>query len=440
MFLDQKVSYLTIGALVAFFLAGQLFFNYEEKTAPKAEAAAAHNIFGFAWSENIGWVSFNSLNCDIDGNGFIDTNAMVLGCGGNNTTDQVFDYGVNLDASNNLSGYAWSSNIGWISFQLSDVASCPSGGICQPRLSGSNFFGWARALSYGGGWDGWIKLRKDPTDAGENYGVSLSGADFNGFAWGSDVVGWLSFNCSDTGTCGVGHDYKVYINIPPTVNPLPPILPDYCSAGGVPANIRLSWTATNQNAYELKAVRNDGAVCDSGKVVDGGITSLLWGSDINNISGCAGFIGFAVHTYAWTIEVWNSNNVSSGPQNGIGFDTPAHKYPFVDFSPPPPTSLLINTQIDFTDSSTCYGGSSCTIFAWDFCGGITDPSLQGQGNCANGNRTANGQTVSHNYDVGGVYYIVLGVTDSDGYFCVNPGNSKFLGAKKATWKEVIPAN
>jgi hypothetical protein len=39
------------------------------------------------------------------------------------------------------------------------------------------------------GWDGWISLN------GDNYGVSFSSVTqrFSGYAWGSDVVGWINF-------------------------------------------------------------------------------------------------------------------------------------------------------------------------------------------------------------------------------------------------------
>ncbi|MBI2030189.1 hypothetical protein HYT05_01060, partial [Candidatus Kaiserbacteria bacterium] len=48
--------------------------------------------------------------------------------------------------------------------------------------------GWFRALANGGGWDGWISL------SGAGYGPVLStSGTFSGYAWGSTVVGWLSF-------------------------------------------------------------------------------------------------------------------------------------------------------------------------------------------------------------------------------------------------------
>ena len=66
-----------------------------------------------------------------------------------------------------LSGYAWGSNIGWVSFNAADVTGCPTGVYgsdtqlngCTPSLNFSTgaVTGWARILSSiaaenGGGW------------------------------------------------------------------------------------------------------------------------------------------------------------------------------------------------------------------------------------------------------------------------------------------------
>ena len=57
--------------------------------------------------------------------------------------------------------------------------------------------GWLKALSGGsaqsGGWDGWIHLH------GTGYGVELQeDSTFSGYAWGSDVIGWLDFSYAQT--------------------------------------------------------------------------------------------------------------------------------------------------------------------------------------------------------------------------------------------------
>jgi len=141
-----------------------------------------------------------------------------IGCngtgGGSGAEVSDIDYGVNIDESNGvMSGYAWSENIGWVSFNGADAAGCGgcSGSNCQAKvnqtLNGSGEYevsGWAKVLANGGGWDGCISLR------GSNYGVSIDPAtgDFHGWAWSDMVLGWLSFNSVDSGAGG--GSYKVY--------------------------------------------------------------------------------------------------------------------------------------------------------------------------------------------------------------------------------------
>lgn len=145
--------------------------------AEHASAGTSDNVSGWAWSSNIGWIS---LNCT------------------NESTCATVNYGVNKNNDNTLTGYAWSSTVGWI--QFGGLSGFPSGSGTQAvnaNVNGTNLQGWARALSNGGGWDGWISL----SGAAPNYGVQLSGTAFSGWAWGGSVVGWISFSCSDSGTC-----------------------------------------------------------------------------------------------------------------------------------------------------------------------------------------------------------------------------------------------
>lgn len=96
-----------------------------------AKAGVGHNLAGYAWSDNIGWLSFNSTN-----NG------------------GAVDYGVAVDETNratngtgDFSGYAWSDNIGWITFNEADLAGCPEA-PCKAEIDWATgqVTGWARAL------------------------------------------------------------------------------------------------------------------------------------------------------------------------------------------------------------------------------------------------------------------------------------------------------
>lgn len=181
----------------------------------KVEAATSNNMYGYAWSSNIGWVKLNDCENPAD----------------DSTCTPASGYGVNVlaVAPGTISGYAWSSNLGWITF---NSAGCPTTAVpgcvagaradwAAPNSDGSvNIKGWARACSvYATGcsgaaasaaslgtWDGYIAL--DSANAGGtasgSWGWKIN-ADHTiaGYAWGSEVIGWLK-----------GITAKVYIGGP----------------------------------------------------------------------------------------------------------------------------------------------------------------------------------------------------------------------------------
>lgn len=163
----MKISFFKIVFALVFGI-----FSFSLLLASPVYAGTEHNMSGWAWSSNIGWISFNCTNISDDV------------CNSSN-------YGVNKNDNGTLVGYAWSSNIGWIQFGGLDTNSMPSGSgtkSIDAKVNDGKLEGWAKALSAdGNGWDGWISL------AGTNYSVTLSGTDFTSFAWGSDVVGWIDF-------------------------------------------------------------------------------------------------------------------------------------------------------------------------------------------------------------------------------------------------------
>ncbi|PJB98844.1 MAG: hypothetical protein CO078_00660 [Candidatus Nealsonbacteria bacterium CG_4_9_14_0_8_um_filter_36_17] len=153
-----------------------------------------HNVWGWAWSENIGWISFS---CE---------DTMPVGVEGP-------DYGVDIDRATGLfSGYAWSENIGWIRFNPPPDPTYSNNYPAIPYYSArvstttGEVSGWARACAgtanpdicatgtnpAAGGWDGWIKLR-GPNYYGVWIDTSVSPAEFRNWAWSDMVVGWLRF-------------------------------------------------------------------------------------------------------------------------------------------------------------------------------------------------------------------------------------------------------
>lgn len=171
----SKNKVFTILMLAGLVIVANALFSTLGDTSNVFASPGNQEVTGWLWSDNIGWIS---MNCSNSGT-----------CGTSN-------YKVLIDdVTGNFSGYGWSDNIGWVSFQSSDVAGCPSGS-CPANVdlvSTGQVTGWAKALSAGGGWDGWISLRRTASPA---YGVDmdLNTGAFSGWAWGSDVVGWVSFS------------------------------------------------------------------------------------------------------------------------------------------------------------------------------------------------------------------------------------------------------
>ena len=120
----------------------------------KTKAGLEHSGQGWLWggtgdgagnSTGLGWISMNNANPTAGG---------------------TVSYGVNIPSADGpLSGYAWSENVGWVSFNESDLSGCPNG-ACLARRTANNIDGWARIISIkdaaavgnSGGWQGWIKL------------------------------------------------------------------------------------------------------------------------------------------------------------------------------------------------------------------------------------------------------------------------------------------
>lgn len=192
----HRVRYILTAILLIIFFVLIYVINSKPVNLPKVGAAGGNAVSGYAWSENIGWISFS------------------------NTTDgSAKQYGVNIDPiTGNFSGYAWSDNIGWINFApLGFAPTIPDTDIANHhggKLEGNMITGWARACagttngdctgsSRIDGWDGWIKL--SGTSVLSTYGVLINPTtgNFSGYAWGSDVVGWINF--SPTGTINDVH-------------------------------------------------------------------------------------------------------------------------------------------------------------------------------------------------------------------------------------------
>ncbi|MCX6715772.1 MAG: hypothetical protein NT077_01990 [Candidatus Taylorbacteria bacterium] len=119
-------------------------------------------------------------------------------------------YAVSIDASGNWSGYAWSEHLGWISFNLADLDSCNGSSQGHLDKTTGQVTGWAYAMVYGSTAnpsDGCIELSgtnhtsPNPTGVGGITYIPSTGK-LVGWAWGGDInrqtgPGWIQFNYND---------------------------------------------------------------------------------------------------------------------------------------------------------------------------------------------------------------------------------------------------
>lgn len=169
-------------------------------TGGTGQGSSFSGIYGWAWSDNIGWVCFGTSYCP--------------------------SAGVYFDENESLVGYGWSDTIGWIQFGNLETETMPAGAGTQKKnaqINGNNVQGWIKAIAAtGNGWDGWISLN----GSGPSYGPTLTGGQgvvgpLAGFAWGSNVVGWLDFALTSAVAqhpIGVAFD-PAFVAIPTRVRP-----------------------------------------------------------------------------------------------------------------------------------------------------------------------------------------------------------------------------
>ena len=172
-------------------------------TTYTARAGAGQDVSGYAWSETGGWISFNATN-----------------------RGDAADYGVNVDPlTGNFSGYAWSDIAGWISFEPSDITASPSCGMPATLSTTTNkVSGWARVLSgkNNGLGGGCIRLTESGSPAYPGVTYNTGSGELEGYAWEPDQLGWISFNCTDSGSCGTSN-YAVHVAIAIPNPPAPTI-------------------------------------------------------------------------------------------------------------------------------------------------------------------------------------------------------------------------
>lgn len=179
-------------------------------------AACGQKMLGWAWADTFGWASLNSRNCDVDGDGnysYLDpifspfvppgicTPQYIDGA----PQSGVVNYFVQVNVDDEVKGWAWSDNVGWICFGETcqgSGGSTPASGwtttLVADGQGGLKVDGWAKVVSMDD--DGWFQL-SDPINSPPLHKTVVELSNFNaitspafkGFAW-NNILGWLGFD------------------------------------------------------------------------------------------------------------------------------------------------------------------------------------------------------------------------------------------------------
>jgi len=422
--------------VISFIVFGYFIFNFQKAEPVKAQTG--NNVNGWAWSETIGWISFNCTDREAaTGKTCLDANDPSF-----NPAINLVDYG-----SGSFEGYAWSETIGWIGYNPSALIGCPVGN-CTVHLNLDNMeiSGWARACSVfasgcsgalapneeRGGWDGWIKLRGTAQDSSP-FGVWVdrnpSPNEFRDWGWGNDIIGWVSFNCTDRGVC-FNSNYKVLINfnLPPWADNLNVSQDDYCFKPSPP--VYLNWTFSDpdpgdtQSAYQIEIDDNSSFTSPRGCPLssDTKVTSAGAGPGYSCVP-----IGLSFDTsYWWRVKVWDNLDNESEWSSADSFSAePRYPWPEFKCNGQDCSNVPVEKEkvITFTNlSNYC---DPCT-YVWDFGDGtppeITDDVFY--------------QPI-HSYPDTGEYIVTLGATDSLSNFCLREHTLK-VRMPLPKWKEISP--
>ncbi len=215
----------------------------------------------YAWSDITGWLDFYSANnvlvstSSVAGWANSSVGEVALDCSDTPAGDicaQSDFHVLNSTSTNELSGWGWNDNVGWISFNcLTFPGSC--------------------------------------TDSDYKVIVDPASGDFSGWAW-SDIAGWISFNCGDIEAGCVDSDYKVnttWRNVP-VVGTLESTIFDTQVTGGSAMNT-IMWQGSQPSGSSV-LFQIASANCDNGATDPPDcVTDTGWGG--SKTSGDGAYVG-----------------------------------------------------------------------------------------------------------------------------------------------------
>jgi len=362
------------------------------------EAEGSYNMEGYAWSSHIGWISFNCVN---------------------NDECAVSDYGVNIGVDNILTGYAWSAG-GWISFNASDLTGCPSG-ICNARLEDDKIVGWAKQINDNE--TGWIKLGPNVIES-TDYGAYTNGGFVLGWAW-SDSFGWLSFNCENNNECGTSNYAVRYGSDVEISNINANVM--YCAHDSLSTvndglAVHFSWdyaSEYSQKSYTVEIATNDTFTSAFSKTASTSSNSYVL--DLGGSSWNGEQLNWGT-TYYWRVQAQNQAGTMSSWSEGSFTISRTHGSPWVKINHSP-EKILIERPILFNAGESQVYDASEPEYYWTFENGDPNESTNEE------------ETVIFNVE--NDFTTTLRVTDGTGYYCEKVEDFNAL-IFNPIWKDVSP--
>src|SRR3989344_4809114 len=152
----KLLKYSSLIFILMVIIVGLFFYSFQVVESQ----GVTFDFAGWIWSQNYGWVSLNSDNCQL----------LALG-----SCISGADYKVKINPANVITGYGWSENVGWVCFGNGNgdltvgCGGAPPSGSLDTTLNDltGKITGWAKVTSLDN--DGWVKLGRG-AGAGGNFG------------------------------------------------------------------------------------------------------------------------------------------------------------------------------------------------------------------------------------------------------------------------------
>ncbi len=359
---------------VVFVFGGIAFFSNITVHAQSSGITAHGELHGYAWSA----LSDGATPPDLGGVGWLSLNCadVTVGTG---TACSASNYKV-IVTDNVFSGYAWSPNVGWVSFNQASSTGTQEASTCGPSgviAADGTVTGWARVIAdtAATGADGCIDLGTTGHSDGLAYsssstvtvsGTTLPGYSLSGYAWGGSSTSWLMFNdatinfTGGTSTVQLDASYSGSLTASPATLTLP-------STGGT---VHLVWQTSNMTACPVSSASPSDAAWTGTKPLQ---NPTDWSTATTNTTypvTLPANTGPTDVTYSYTISCTPSGGGANIPAT-VNIKVPGGVSPSLDLkvngvdTPPaymmPPSTTSSTATLSWTSTGMADGSCSTSV-------------------------------------------------------------------------------